>query len=121
VLYVSDLSPASTRELGLVSSRRLIALAEKLEHFLYRKALRGAAVTQGICATIEAAGVGAGRVVFMPNGVDSRRFRPTDGAGNLVGAGQIAFLYAGTHGYAQGWMSFSRRLRCCEGGATLSS
>lgn len=102
VMIVSDLWPASARDLGIITSRRALGMAEWLERFLYRTAFRVAGVTRGICDAV-AAQVGTGKVMFLPNGVDTDMFRP-DGErpSGLVRPGEVAFLYAGTHGYAQG-------------------
>src|SRR5262249_21187308 len=57
--------------------------------------------TQGICNAI-ADYVGRTKVMFLPNGVDVHMFRPMKGqTSGLLQPGEIGFLYAGTHGYAQ--------------------
>ncbi|TMC72089.1 MAG: glycosyltransferase family 4 protein, partial [Chloroflexi bacterium] len=52
ILNVSDLWPASARELGIVRSKSLLWLGERLERFLYRTAYRITAQTDGIRAHI---------------------------------------------------------------------
>jgi colanic acid biosynthesis glycosyl transferase WcaI len=102
VMIVSDLWPASARDLGIITNRHALRLATWLERFLYRRARRVAGVTHGICQAV-AEVIGDARVMFLPNGVDTSAFRPGEGgASGLVRPGEIAFLYAGTHGYAQG-------------------
>lgn len=102
VMIVSDLWPASARDLGIITNRPALWLAERFERFLYRTSYRVAGVTSGICDAV-AEHVGRGKVMFLPNGVDTAMFRP-DGErpSGLLGPGEIGFLYAGTHGYAQG-------------------
>jgi colanic acid biosynthesis glycosyl transferase WcaI len=101
VMIVSDLWPASARDLGFVTNRRFLWLAECLEHFLYGTSRRVTGVTEGICDAI-AHSVGRTKVMFLPNGVDVDVFRPMDGKrSGLLSSGEIGFLYAGTHGYAQ--------------------
>jgi colanic acid biosynthesis glycosyl transferase WcaI len=102
VMIVSDLWPASARDLGIITNRHALSLAERLEHCLYRSAYRVAGVTQGICDAI-AECVGPAKVMFLPNGVDTALFRPCDGTSSgLLRPGEVGFVYAGTHGYAQG-------------------
>jgi colanic acid biosynthesis glycosyl transferase WcaI len=102
VMIVSDLWPASARDLGIITNRRALSLAKRLELFLYQSAYRVAGVTHGICDTI-AECVGPAKVMFLPNGVDTALFRPCNGTSSgLLRPGEIGFVYAGTHGYAQG-------------------
>ena len=99
VFIVSDLWPASVVALGAVTNPRLIAMAKWLERFLYRKAHLVVALTEGIKAAIE----GLGRVALVPNGVDPEAFqRVPPAAHHWVAPGEVAFIFAGTHGYAQG-------------------
>jgi colanic acid biosynthesis glycosyl transferase WcaI len=101
VMIVSDLWPASARDLGFVTNRHLLWLAERLERSLYRSARRVVGVTEGIRDAI-ADCVGRTKVMYLPNGVDVDMFRPIDGQrSGLLRPGEIGFLYAGTHGYAQ--------------------
>jgi glycosyltransferase involved in cell wall biosynthesis len=103
ILNVSDLWPASARELGIVRSKSLLWFGERLERFLYRKAFRITAQTDGIRAYI-AAIVGAEKVMVLYNGVDTRDFRPRNAASvPWVDSHELAFLYAGTLGYAHCW------------------
>ncbi len=103
VLNVSDLWPASARELGIVRIPALLWLAERLERFLYRTAQRVCAVTEGICAAIDATRSAKAKAIFLPNGVDTNMFRRVSNAQvPWCRTGEIPFLYAGTHGYAQG-------------------
>lgn len=102
VMIVSDLWPESARELGMIRGGALLWLARRLELFLYRRAYRIAAVTEGISEAISA-DVGPAKVMFLPNGVDTVVFRPGAGDGSgLLNPGEIGFVYAGTHGYGQG-------------------
>jgi len=102
VMIVSDLWPASARDLGIITNRYALGLAGMLERFLYRRSARVAGVTHGICEAV-AETIGTERVMFLPNGVDTTTFCPQgDGAGGLLRPGEVGFLYAGTHGYAQG-------------------
>lgn len=102
IVIVSDLWPASARELGFISNRGLLWLAERFERFVYRSAFRIGAVTEGIRDTI-ASVVGPAKVSFLPNGVDTELFRPdVDTSSGVLQPGQVGFIYAGTHSYYQG-------------------
>jgi colanic acid biosynthesis glycosyl transferase WcaI len=102
ILNVSDLWPASARELGIVRSKLLLWLGERLERFLYRKAYRITAQTDGIRAYIGAI-VWPGKVMVLYNGVDTSEFRPGATRVPWVEPDEMAFLYAGTLGYAHCW------------------
>jgi len=99
VFNVSDLWPASAKEMGLISNRALLGLAEMLERFLYRRARRVSVQTDGIRDAV-AQIVGVDRTLPLPNGVDTELFRPD--VPPCGPAGEVRFIYAGTHGYAQG-------------------
>jgi colanic acid biosynthesis glycosyl transferase WcaI len=101
IMIVSDLWPASARDLGFVTNRQMLWIAERLERFLYRTASRVTGVAEGICDAI-AGCVGRGKVMFLPNGVDVSMFRPLGSQrSGLLRRDEIGFLYAGTHGYTQ--------------------
>jgi glycosyltransferase involved in cell wall biosynthesis len=102
IFNVSDLWPESAASLGIVTNRTLISLAERLERFCYRHAFRVCAVTEGIRETI-AAVPGAAPVLLLPNGVDLETFCRVEPARiQGVSDSAAAFVFAGTHGYAQG-------------------
>ena len=103
ILNVSDLWPESARALDIVRSSTLLWFGERLEHFLYRKAHRITAQTDGIRAHI-AAIVGAAKVMVLYNGVDTSDYKPrVDASVPWVEPHEIAFLYAGTFGYQHRW------------------
>jgi colanic acid biosynthesis glycosyl transferase WcaI len=97
IFNVSDLWPESAVAMGLVTNRFLIGMAKGLERFSYRHAAAVCAVTEGIRDEI-AKTSGAARVLLLPNGVDVKMFRRVDGSEGPV----AMFVFAGTHGYAQG-------------------
>ncbi|HEY7201962.1 MAG TPA: glycosyltransferase family 4 protein [Candidatus Dormibacteraeota bacterium] len=102
VMIVSDLWPASARDLGIITNRHALRVATWLEHFLYRRSARVAGVTRGICDAV-AETAGTEKVMFLPNGVDTSAFQPAESeAAGMLRPGEVGFLYAGTHGYAQG-------------------
>lgn len=99
IFNVSDLWPESAVSLGIVTNRFFIGAAERLERFCYRHAFRVCAVTEGIRDTIARVPRSAPVLVF-PNGVDVDAFRRFEGAD--MGIAAALFVFAGTHGYAQG-------------------
>lgn len=103
ILNVSDLWPASARELGIVRSNALLWFGERLERFLYRNAYRITAQTDGIRAYI-AAIAGADKVMVLYNGVDTSDFTPGRATTvSWIDPHEVTFLYAGTLGYAHCW------------------
>jgi colanic acid biosynthesis glycosyl transferase WcaI len=103
VLNVSDLWPDSVRDLGLMSGGPWLGLAERLERWLYRRATAVTAVTDGIrTRLVSDKGVPENRVLFLPNGADTVRFRPIDSSEADAPGARPTFVYAGNHGLAQG-------------------
>ena len=107
VFNVSDLWPDSVRELGVMNDGMIMRLAEMLEAWSYRRARVVNAVTQGIATTLrEHKAVPAEKVRFFPNGIDVETFMPRAGSAELAAdlqlSGRPVFIYAGTHGIAQG-------------------
>lgn len=99
VFNVSDIWPQSAVELGALRQRPLIWLAERLELASYRAAARVSVVTEGIRERLEARGVPAAKLFVLTNGVDADFYRP---APKVAAGARKVFLYAGTHGLAQG-------------------
>jgi len=98
-LNISDLWPASARELGIITNPVLIWLAERLEHFLYRHVDFVTAVTPGIAEAVHRVAPRS-RLLSLPNGVDTQLFHrgDTTAADQSIKPGQIAFIYGGTLG-----------------------
>jgi colanic acid biosynthesis glycosyl transferase WcaI len=97
VLNVSDVWPQSAIELGALRNPAAIRMAEWLERLLYRRAARITVPTPGILEDLAGRGVPRDRLVHLTNGVDVERYRPAP-----LPAGRKVFMYAGTHGLAQG-------------------
>ncbi len=107
IFNVADLWPDSARDLGVVQNRVVLRLAYDFEMWTYRKAEIVNAVTEGIRNTlVTAKDVQPQKVAFLPNGVDVDLFRPMAPDPGLQRRfdceDRSVFLYAGTHGYAQG-------------------
>jgi colanic acid biosynthesis glycosyl transferase WcaI len=107
VFNVADLWPDSVSELGVLNEGPLLRAASALEAWTYRRSDLINAVTEGIDRTLrEKKGVPASKLRFLPNGIDIERFTPQPPDPLLrarLGLDERkVFIYAGTHGIAQG-------------------
>ena len=103
VLNVSDLWPDSVRDIGAFGRGPWLRLAEGLERWLYRRATAVTAVTEGIRdRLIQVKGVEPEKVLFLPNGADTRTFHPVQRSPDRPRPSRPTFVYAGNHGFAQG-------------------
>ena len=107
ILHVADLWPDTVRQFGLMKEGLGLRLADRLEHWSYRKAYNVTAVTEGIrTILIEDKGLPESKVLFLPNGVDLSLFRPrprdSELARKLALEDSKIILYAGNIGYVQG-------------------
>ncbi len=78
VLEVRDLWPAFAVETGVVENRRVIWLAEHIEHFFYRRADWVIANSPGFRPHLLDRGVATNRLTIIPNGVETNMFDPGD-------------------------------------------
>ena len=106
IFNVSDIWPQSAVELGALTNRTSIQMAEWFELLLYRRAARVSVVTPGMLERLAARGIPRDKLVLLTNGVETSVFQPRLPDVELVrrldlGEKKI-FLYAGTHGMAQG-------------------
>jgi len=123
VIEIRDLWPAIFTELGVLTSRRLIRLLERLELAAYRAADTVVVVSDGFRANLIGRGVPPGKVHTIRNGVCPARFDPAAPADPRVrgrlgvrGTGCLV-LYAGTHGISQGLTSVADAAACLAGEA----
>ena len=105
IFNVADLWPDSVRDLGVMRDGLLMKMAFRLERWIYKHSTAVTAVTEGIRETLlSSKNVSSEKVLFLPNGVDTRLFRPSasdEALKNKLGlAGKNVILYAGNHGYA---------------------
>jgi len=107
VVEVRDLWPAIFVELGVLTSRGLIGLLERLELAAYAAADAVVVVSDGFRANLIGRGVPPGKVHTIRNGVTLGQFNPDTAASPAVrtrlGAqpGDCLVLYLGTHGISQ--------------------
>jgi len=102
VLEVRDLWPKTAIDLGFLKNPLIIWLATKFEVFLYRKAWKIVAVTEGIQRSIQHRISKLPKVELVPNGVDKELFEAIDRATcqelkQMLG-GNFTAMYAGAHG-----------------------
>lgn len=107
ILNVADLWPDTLIDMGLLKKGFLHDLLARWETWSYRKASFVNAITDGVRDTlVRVKNVPPGRVLFLPNGVDTERYqpRPPDLAfkSSLGLAGKKVILYSGTLGRAHG-------------------
>jgi glycosyltransferase involved in cell wall biosynthesis len=98
VLNVADRWPASAIELGILTDRRAIVLAEALERWCYRHAAAIVVPTARMRSALEQLPDAAGKVVVVEPAVDLDRFDPAP----RPRTGPLKVLYAGTLGLAHG-------------------
>ena len=96
VVNVADRWPASAVELGVLTNRRAIALAETLERWCYRHAAAITVPTQTMAVALERLPEAAGKLAVVAPAVDLERFDPSP----PVPRPPLKVLYAGTLGLA---------------------
>jgi glycosyltransferase involved in cell wall biosynthesis len=106
IFNVSDIWPQSAVELGALRNGFAVRLAEMLERHLYRRAARVSVVTPGMQERLAARGIPREKLFLLTNGVDTGVFNPALPNAQLAQTLGLderkIFLYAGTHGMAQG-------------------
>jgi lipopolysaccharide/colanic/teichoic acid biosynthesis glycosyltransferase/glycosyltransferase involved in cell wall biosynthesis len=102
VLDLRDYWPRAAVALGQLTSPWAIAAAERLERFLYWRALKLVVVTPGMRRLLLDRGIAAHRMELIPNGADVERFVPVRHAPEGPENGEWDVLYAGTHGLVHG-------------------
>jgi len=106
VLEIRDLWPESIIAVGAIKNRKIIALLESIESFMYRKADGVVALTEAFKRHIRARGVPPERITVITNGADLSQFKPLpkDNAFRKQEGltGQFVASYVGTHGMAHG-------------------
>jgi glycosyltransferase involved in cell wall biosynthesis len=107
VLELADLWPESIVAVGAMRKSFALRWLEKLELFLYRRAVRIVTLTTAFKQNLVRRGVPDGKIDVVINGVDLPRFAPRARDAGLADSWGIAesdFVvgYIGTHGMAHG-------------------
>jgi len=106
VLHLQDLVPDAALSIGMMREGRAVRLARRLERFVYSRADRITAISQGFLDNLLGKGVPAEKLRLLPNWVEMTKFngasdpamRATLGAQN----GETLVLHAGNMGAKQG-------------------
>lgn len=105
VLEVRDLWPETILALELLKRDSWVARAlERIELFLYRRAELIVVVAESFRDVLVGRGIGANKIVVVPNGVSIHAFGGGDGTrsrAELAGEASCLALYIGTHGMCQ--------------------
>jgi glycosyltransferase involved in cell wall biosynthesis len=106
IFELRDLWPETIKAVGAMKNARAIALLEKLELFLYRKAAKVISVTKSFKKNLISRGIDGSKIEIVTNGVDISQFtpRPKDEAltKQLGLEGKFVAGYIGTHGLCHG-------------------
>ncbi len=105
VFEVRDLWPELPIAMGLITNPVIANSLRGLERFAYRRADHVIALSPGMKAGIERAGVAADRVELIPNASDVALFQPTDQPVTDPAFGEPSELrvcFPGAHGQANG-------------------
>ena len=104
VFELRDLWPESIKTVGAMKDSVLLRLLERLELFLYRRALAVVAVTESFRRNLVSRGIDPNKIAVVLNGVDLSRFHPLARDPELAErfglTGKFVLGYIGTHGMA---------------------
>lgn len=105
VLELSDLWPDSVVAVGAMKRNGALRWLEKIELWMYRRAVRIVALTKAFKQNLVRRGIDAGRIGVVINGVESSRYAPRERDRELArrwGLADEHFVvgYIGTHGMA---------------------
>jgi glycosyltransferase involved in cell wall biosynthesis len=103
VFEVRDLWPELPVAMGVVRNPVAIGSLSALEWAAYRGARAVVALSDGMAAGVARRGIAAERIAVIPNGSDLDLFVPTAPApAPWLAPGEVAAIYAGAHGRANG-------------------
>ena len=104
VFELRDLWPESIRAVGAMRSGPALAALQRLELFLYRKAVAIVPVTHAFRRNLISRGINGDKIHVVTNGADLSRFKPMAKdavlAAKLGLTGNFTAGYVGTHGMA---------------------
>jgi glycosyltransferase involved in cell wall biosynthesis len=104
VFEVRDLWPELPVAMGVIRNPAAIAALSGLEWAAYRGARAVVALSDGMATGVARRGVPPYRIAVIPNGCDLELFSPAVPPAETpwLGAGEVAAIYAGAHGRANG-------------------
>lgn len=104
VFEVRDLWPELPVAMGVLKNPAAIAALSALEWAAYRGARAVVALSDGMAAGVQRRGIPAERIAVIPNGCDLDLFTPdaAPAAAPWLREGEVAAIYAGAHGRANG-------------------
>ncbi|CAH0344871.1 glycosyltransferase family 4 protein [Bacillus sp. CECT 9360] len=118
VFNVADIWPESAVELGLVTNKQFIKMAEILEKWLYKRSWKIATATEGIQQYMMKQGKKQEDVFMLPNGVNTETFTPQEPDQSWINKlgfqDHTVFTFAGRIGYAQGLDSILQAAKILE-------
>lgn len=104
VFELRDLWPASIQAVGAMKHSRALAMLERLELYLYRRASVIVSVTTSFREDLSSRGIDASKIRVITNGVDATRFAPCERDRELSARyglkDKFVAGYIGTHGMA---------------------
>jgi colanic acid biosynthesis glycosyl transferase WcaI len=106
VMHVQDLQIDAARELGIIRHPLILAGAERLERWLFRRAAAVTTISEAMAQRVRRKGVAAARVQVLPNWADLEAISPgqrDNGFRRAAGlTDETVILYAGNLGEKQG-------------------
>ncbi len=104
VFELRDIWPESIKAVGAMKDSLVIRLLEKIEIFLYNRAVKIISVTHSFKQTLVKRGIEPDKISVITNGVDLSRFQPREKDAGLVKKygleNKFIAGYIGTHGMA---------------------
>jgi colanic acid biosynthesis glycosyl transferase WcaI len=102
IFEIRDIWPASVVQLGQLRNKFAIGIFEKIEMYLYKKAIKIITVTDSYITDLVSRGVNSKKISVIQNGVDLNYFRPTNADPVLIKKYDLenkeVIAYIGTHG-----------------------
>ena len=106
IFEARDLWPQQAIDLGILKNPKVIALAEKLEMFIYNQSTAIVGVAQGTKKILVNRGFSGKKIAIIPNGVDINFFVPSEKQNRVREKyglnGKFVVSYIGTMGLSQG-------------------
>lgn len=104
IFELRDIWPASITAVGAMKRNIIISLLEKIELFLYKQADLIISVTNSFKNELKIRGISPDKIMFVPNGVDSRIIKPLKKDEYFLKKydlhNKFIAAYIGTHGLA---------------------